>query len=205
MSNVNIINHQFLKADFFFPNWKIQTLVLGTFNPSCREETDYFYGRCQNNFWRTLEEIDSLKYRWFQNNLERKMKFMKDNEFGCSDIIKSVELTDEIYRNKICGKGYSDVNLFTKKKCTLEYNFDEIKSFIKKNNVLKVINTWGERENPVIFKEYLEDLKIVCSQNNILFIEKCPSPSGRMRGKEHKTKLIEFYKTHLVKPAHNNV
>ncbi|MDC0956594.1 hypothetical protein OAS44_01840 [Flavobacteriaceae bacterium] len=200
-----MIVHKFLNSDFFLPTWDIETLVLGTFNPSCGEETDYFYGRCQNNFWRTIEEINGTKYRWYQNNLERKMQVMKDNKFGCTDIIKSIELKDESYKNEICGKGYSDQNLFTKKKFTLVYNFDKIKSFIKKNNVLKIINTWGKRENPLNFKNYVGDLKIFCDQNNILFIEKCPSPSGRIRGKEHKIRLIEFYKTHIIKPAHNNV
>ena len=83
MSAKNKIDHQFLKSKFFLPNWKIQTLVLGTFNPSCGEETDYFYERCQNNFWRTIEEISKLDYRWFQNNFECKLKFIKENEFGC--------------------------------------------------------------------------------------------------------------------------
>ena len=41
MSAENKINHQFLNSKFFFPNWKIQTLVLGTFNPSCGEETGF--------------------------------------------------------------------------------------------------------------------------------------------------------------------
>jgi hypothetical protein len=53
MSSENKKNHQFLNSKFFFPNWKIQTLVLGTFNPSCGDETDYFYGRCQNTFYRS--------------------------------------------------------------------------------------------------------------------------------------------------------
>lgn len=45
MSVKNKIDHQFLESKFFLPNWKIQTLVLGALNPSCGEETDYFYGR----------------------------------------------------------------------------------------------------------------------------------------------------------------
>ncbi|WP_171047130.1 hypothetical protein [Mesohalobacter halotolerans] len=44
---------------------------------------------------------------------------MKDNKFGSTDIIKSAVLKDESYRNEICGKGYSDQNLFTAKKCNL--------------------------------------------------------------------------------------
>ena len=198
MNAKNNINHQFLNSKFFLPDWKIQTLVLGTFNPICGEETDYFYGRCQNNFWRTIEEINNLDYRWFQNNFERKLKFMKENEFGCTDIIKSIVISDGVERKDICGSGYSDQILFTAKKCTLTYNFEEIKSFIKQNNVSKIINTWGKRESPVDFQKYIAELKAFCKLNNVFYIDECPSPSGRLRGKEHKMHLAEFYKLHLL-------
>jgi len=201
MGSNNKIEHQFLHKEFFLPNWNIKTLVLGTFNPICGEKTDYFYGRCQNNFWRTIEEIHNLEYMWFQNSFEFKQKFMKDNGFGCTDIIQSIELSDSLERKEICGSGYSDQVLFTAKKCKPTYNFEEIKSFIKKNNVSKIIHTWGKRESPVVFKKHIEDLRTFCKQNNALYFDKCPSPSGRLRGKEHKKNLIEFYKLHLTKTS----
>ena len=130
---------------------------------------------------------------------------MKENEFACTDIIKSIIISDEVEHKDICGSGYSDQILFTAKKCTLTYHFDEIKLFIKKNSVSKIINTWGKREDPAEFKKHTADLKTFCNQNNVLYIDECPSPSGRLRGKEYKKKLIELYKLHLTKPAHNNV
>ena len=204
MGTKNKIDHQFLGSKFFLPNWKIQTLVLGTFNPSCGEETDYFYGRCQNNFWRTIEEISNLDYRWFQNNFERKLKFMKENEFGCTDIIKTLVISDLVEQKDICGSGYSDQFLFTAKKCTLTYNFQEIKLFIKEHNVSRILHTWGKRETPALFKNHIDDFKVFCEQNNVLFFDECPSPSGRLRGKEHKINLAAFYKSHLLKSAHNS-
>lgn len=198
MSAENKINHQFLNSNFFFPNWKIQTLVLGTFNPSCGEDTDYFYGRCQNKFWRTIEEISNRDYRWFQNNFERKLKFMKENEFGCTDIIKSLVIINGVERKDFCGSGYSDQILFTAKKCTLTYQFEEIKSFIKINNVSKIINTWGKLKGPADFKKHLVELETFCNQNKISYINDCPSPSGRLRSKEHKIHLAEFYKSNLL-------
>lgn len=198
MSNENTIDHQFLDSKFFLPNWNVKTLVLGTFNPSCGEVTDYFYGRCHNNFWRTIEEISYLDYRWFQNNLERKMQFMKEKEFGCADVIKSIFLSERVKKKDICGSGYSDQILFTGNKCTLTYHFQEIKSFIKESNVSKIIHTWGKRENPILFKKHIDDLKLFCEQNNALYIDECPSPSGRLRGKEHKKQLVEFYRLELL-------
>jgi G:T/U-mismatch repair DNA glycosylase len=63
MKNENIIEHQFLNSDFYLPTWKVKTLVLGTFNPNCGQTTDYLYGRNQNNFWRTIENIKGfIKY-----------------------------------------------------------------------------------------------------------------------------------------------
>lgn len=198
MSTENNIDHQFLNSKFFLPNWKIQTLILGTFNPLCGEETDYFYGRCQNNFWRTIEEINHLDYRWFQNNFERKLKFMKENEFGCTDIIKSIIILEGAQRKDFCGSGYSDQILFTAKKCSITYHFEEIKSFIKKNNVSKIINTWGKLKGPADFKKHLVELETFCNQNKISYIKDCPSPSGRIRRKEHKMHLAEFYKSNLL-------
>lgn len=193
----NYIEHQFLNETFFLPNWNIKTLVLGTFNPSCGEKTDYFYGRSQNNFWRTIENINNLEFGWFQNSLERKLKFMLENEFGCTDIIKSVIISDKLERKEICGSGYKDQTLFTKKKCTLTYHFEEIKTYLQNSNVKKVIHTWGKRDKPNEFKIYLNDLKLFCSQNGVSFINDCPSPSGRFRSQEHKDNLSDFYKNHL--------
>jgi hypothetical protein len=193
----NTINHQFLNSKFFLPSWKIQTLILGTFNPSCGEATDYFYGRCQNNFWRAIEEMNNLEYHWFQNNLERKLKFMKDNKFGCTDIIKSIIITEGAQRKEFCGSGYSDQVLFTAKKCTITYNFEEITSFIEENNVSKIINTWGKLKGPSAFKKHIEKLKTFCDQHQIRYVEDCPSPSGRLRGEKHKKNLVEFYKSHV--------
>jgi hypothetical protein len=203
---MNVIEHKFLNSKFFFPFWEIETLVLGTFNPCCGEETDYYYGRCQNNFWKTIEEIKELDYRWFQNNFDRKYEIMQTHKFGCVDIIKSIEITDEIKRKDICGSGYSDQILFNSKNCMLEYNFEKIEFFIKNNNNLKkVINTWGKRNKPKLFNQHISFLKNLCENNNIKFISDCPSPSGRLKGIDHKQKLLDFYKIHIFNNMNYNL
>lgn len=199
MSTDNIIEHQFLHSNFFLPTWRVHTLVLGTFNPVCGTNTDYFYGRIQNNFWRTIEKLHNLDNNWFQDNYERKQKFMVENEFGCTDIIKSIKKSDEVEIKEICGSGYSDQILFTIKKCTLSYHFEEIKNFILNNNVKKIINTWGKRNKPNHFKNQIIELKKFCLDNGVLYIEDCPSPSGRIRSKKQKELLYNFYELHLTK------
>jgi G:T/U-mismatch repair DNA glycosylase len=203
MKNENIIEHQFLNSDFYLPSWKVKTLVLGTFNPNCGQTTDYFYGRNQNNFWRTIENIKGLDYGWFQDNYMRKLKCMSENEFGCADIIKSILKSDVVDKKEICGSGYSDQILFTAKKCKVTYNFDEIKSFILNTDVKNVIHTWGKRDSPSEFKKHIKDFKTFCDQNSIFYIDDCPSPSGRLRSNNHKNNLFRFYKLHLIKSAHN--
>ena len=195
----NTIDHQLLDSNHFLPSWEIKTLVLGTFNPSCGEKVDYFYGRCMNNFWRICEEIYNLDYMYFQNQFDRKLNFMIENQFGCTDIIKKVQVYENINVKEICGSGYSDQILFTAKKCTLEYNFKEIKSLISNSNITTVINTWGKRESPKSFLDEINDLELYCISNNIQFIRKCPSPSGRLRSKDHKAELYNFYKKHIFK------
>ncbi len=180
MISDNIIEHQFLHSNFFLPTWQVRTLVLGTFNPDCGTNTDYFYGRIHNNFWRTIEQLYNLENKWFHNNYERKLKYMTENKFGCTDIIKSIIKSDEVDEKEICGSGYKDQTLFTIKKCALTYHFQEIKSFILTNKVKKVIHTWGKRDSPSHFKNEIMEFKKFCLKNDVLYIEDCPSPSGRL-------------------------
>jgi hypothetical protein len=193
----NIIDHQFLKKDYFFPYWEIDALVLGTFNPSCGEKTDYFYGRCRNNFWRAIEELFELDYMYFQNDLERKLEFMRNNKFGCTDVIRFINKSDTVNEQKICGSGYSDQILFNGKNCSITYQFDEIRTFLLHIKVKRIITTWGKRNGPSQFKSHLNELSKFCEQNEILFIRNCPSPSGRLRGKKHKDELLKFYNDNL--------
>lgn len=191
------INHQFLHPSTFFPTWKINVLILGTFNPECGEATDYFYGRKLNSFWRAIESILNKNEYELQNNYKEKLKIMTTCKFGCTDIIKSVKILKGD-KDTICGKGYSDQILFTKSKIQLNYQFDEIKEYIKKNKVQKVINTWGKRTNPISFQNNINDLRSFCKANKVVFVDDCPSPSGRLRGREHFEVLKRFYKKHLI-------
>ncbi len=191
------IKHQFFQEDFFFPNWEIDLLVLGTFNPSCGEKTDYYYGRCRNNFWRTIESINKLDYMSLQNNFSRKSNLMRTLKFGCVDVIKSICFIPEKFKKEICGSGYSDQLLFSKSKVKLNYQFDEIKDFIDKKKVSKVINTWGKRDAPKFFRNEIIRLINYCNENGIEYIKECPSPSGRLRGEQNLNNLERFYKKHI--------
>ena len=189
------INHQFLDNDFFFPNWEIDTLVLGTFNPECGEKTDYFYGRSKNRFWRAIEVITGNENYYFLNSLIRKKKIMIEKKFGCIDIVKFIEI-DKTYKDKICGNGYSDSALFTLKNVNANYQFDDIKNYSVEKKVKKIIYTWGKRNSPNIFKSQIEDLKAFCRIHKIEFINNCPSPSPRSRN--NIDIIVAFYNQHIL-------
>jgi hypothetical protein len=195
MNTSNTIEHKFLNSDFFLPTWDTETLVLGTFNPSCGEETDYFYGRKRNRFWRALEALTLNEKYYFDNNLSRKEKVMKNYKFGCTDIIKSIKI-NENYRNRVCGNGYSDSALFTLREVIATYQFGEIKKYLLSNKIKKVINTWGMRNKPNIFKNQVNDLEFFCNEHEIIFIRNCPSPSPRARNKFNI--LLNFYREHIL-------
>jgi hypothetical protein len=189
-----IINHQFLNQECFLPNWKIETLILGTFKPECGDVTDYYYGRSRNRFWRVIENITNNEKYYFQNNPNRKKKVMEMYKFGCTDIIKFIKI-NENHRNRICGNGYSDSALFTLKEVLATYQFEEIKRYLISEKVKKVINTWGTRNNPNILVNQIDDLENFCNENGIIFVRTCPSPSPRAR--INVNVLLDFYKRYI--------
>jgi len=173
-----IIKHQFLLTKHFFPNWKINKLFIGTFNPECGEKIDYYYRRKYNGFWRILDKYNLQKMCLTNLKFDDLKIFMAENKFGCVDVIKSLSFLDE-NKEKICGKGYSDSNLFTVKGYNREYNFEEIKTYIKLNKVQYVFSTWGKRCKPKEFRMKILDFQNFCSINRIKFIH-LDSPSGRV-------------------------
>lgn len=189
-----MISHQFLNKNFFFPNWKINTLVLGTFNPSCGEKTDYYYGRKKNMFWKSIAIALQLNENYFLNNLKNKLDIMSKYGFGCTDIIKSIS-TNTTHRDKIC-KSYSDDDLFTIKHVKIEYQFEKIKEYILQNKVGCVINTWGKRKSPIEFINRINDFENFCILSNVNYEKYGLSPSPR--SKNTKEYLVEYYKKRLL-------
>lgn len=190
------VKHQFLDMVFFTPNWKADILVLGTFNPSCGEQVDYFYGRNRNKFWKAI----SLAFKISNDSLttlEGKLSFLKKHDIACMDMIQKVIVNDSTKINDLIN-GYSDQKLFggTRDK-SLErvYNTQNIKSYLEKFNPKKIIYTWGKRNNPVEFRNEISEIKNFCKKKNIKFIDDCPSPSSRSRST--KESISRFYSKHL--------
>ncbi|HNP34026.1 MAG TPA: hypothetical protein PKN96_12100 [Flavobacterium sp.] len=174
------IHHRFINQPFFFPDWEVDTLILGTFNPNTENIVDYYYGREKNKFWRAIELIENLELKSLHGNLAAKQIVMNRKRFGCVDVIKYADV-DEDHVQNIIGNGYSDSALFLKKKVTLTYQFLEIKDFLLEKKIARVINTWGKRKNPKLFRDEVQELKTFCERHGIVYVENCPSPSGRSK------------------------
>lgn len=134
------VNHQFLKSkDIFEPQWDINYLFLGTFNPDCGEKVNYFYGRRKNQTWGLLSEIfrEDFNPEDFDDFYEK----IRRKKIACMDMIRSVKFPAKDYEF-IC-TGYSDSKIINKR-TTIEYNTYQILTIIDKNKEVKVYSTWGK-------------------------------------------------------------
>jgi len=190
-NNMKTINHKFLKADFNNPQWQINTLILGTFNPAgSKEYADYYYGRVKesnkrksfsNNFWpslsKYLKKIDNSHIELIPGEYETKEKLMIKFKFACIDLIRSVQ-TNETMEDYIVGNGYKDEKLFNIEVERI-YNTDSIISLIKNKNIKKVIASWGALSPAQKSKSVKHEV-----QNEINKIkEACPDTIFKIDGK----------------------
>lgn len=193
-----IVEHQLISSKIFVPDWPIKTLILGTFNPEGNKKVDYFYGRRRNRFWPAIYECFGIDFNK-TNKLNQKFRIMEENQFGCMDIIRSVEINDQEFLPKITGDGYSDSNLFSgvrDRKLIREYNWEAIKQIAKKNKVETILHTWGNRCSPLEFRKKIIEFREWCLDNDIKFVVDCPSPSAH--GGQSIKELARFYKKHLI-------
>jgi hypothetical protein len=208
-----------------------KTLILGSFNPynpsKPKDWVDYYYGRKENNFWKSISKIKTNK-EW-NCNLDCKKEIMHKN-FCCLDVIDSLDINysdnknldmkilNEFIENEIFTE-FSDQTIWTTKtnyKSTAiiisrNYNQDVITFLEKSDTIKKVIHTMGKNrinscfdENPKEnklkekgFSEYYKQIIKICGDRSIEFIKDCPSPSGRIRGEENQNELISFYSKHI--------
>lgn len=143
----------------YFPN--AETLILGSFNPNnpnvLNGNTDYFYGRSSNFFWKAIAELNNIDINSFTDNIELKFEYMQLNRFCFLDIINSIEIStdadnnllNEFVQNKIF-KDFTDQVLFTSKTkfkgssilIARNYNF-EIPNLVLNSRINKIIHTLG--------------------------------------------------------------
>ena len=176
-----LIKHQLSNKEFYLtPNWKINHLFIGTFNPEGGENVNYFYGRSRNKTWELISEI--FKTELNPTNLDFFDK-IKDLGIACVDMIASIKKSDNsmfstIEDADIFGKGYTDSILF-KKKYSLEFNTEQINELISKNSNIKAYSTWGNGPSHKNWKTEISKIKFT---NNLV----SPSMAARVPKGEKK-------------------
>lgn len=184
-----------------------ETLILGSFNPfnTNGDNTDYYYGRCTNYFWKAIAEIDNLNPNIFFNNTDLKLEYMRIKKFCFLDIINSVEIIAEVnseiilnsFINQKIHKEFSDQVLFTTNTkfentriiVTRIYN-ERIHELINYGRINKIIHTMGNNTIGIDFRTNWQEKRLgvngfqgfiesLRTNENITFVPESYSPSGR--------------------------
>ena len=181
------VNHHFIGEDFYFPNWEISYLFLGTFNPMGGEKVPYFYAREKNLTWSTLSKVFDVDFNPMDIDFINKLS---KHKIACMDLIKSIKV-DKKDLEKIIGQGYKDTNLINGS-TIIEFNTKNILEVVNKNSGLKVFSTWGKGPN---FKLWKEEINSIPNIINLV----SPSMAARVP-KGHKKKEFVFndWKTKII-------
>lgn len=197
-----IIEHASVNWENYIPK-NVKTLILGSFNPNnLNNNTDYYYGRSSNYFWKVIANILNYNEDYFCGNLERKVEIMEKYGFCFLDLISSISVTginenhENNFKNVKIFTEYSDGVLFTTNTNFRGHNINvqriyniEILNFINVHYPKRIIHTLGNNtiDNEFNTKKKENNLGINGFQGFInLIIESCEyfepislSPSGR--------------------------
>jgi len=136
---MKVINHQLRNKTCYLPDWKVQYLLVGTFNPQDGESVNYYYGRKKNQTWNLISEIFCSQ---FDPNSLTFFSLLKKNKIACVDMIDQLEALESRI-DRIIGKCYSDTEIINNSVKRV-YNTAAIQKIIKTNRDIKVYSTWGK-------------------------------------------------------------
>lgn len=194
-----IIEHASVNWKNYIPK-KVKTLVLGLFNPNNPlNNTDYFYGRSSNYFWKVIADILEFNEDYFCGNYERKVEVMEKYGFCFLDLISSISVNginenhENNFKNVKIFKEYSDGVLFTSNTNFRGHNINvqriyniEILNFINAHYPKRIIHTLGNtrinnnfHSRPVELQNFINQILAISEQSNAIFNPISYSPSGR--------------------------
>lgn len=194
-----IIEHASVNWKNYIPK-KVKTLVLGSFNPNNPlNNTDYFYGRSSNYFWKFIADILEFNEDYFCGNYERKVEVMEKYGFCFLDLISSISVNginenhENNFKNVKIFTEYSDGVLFTTNTNFRGHNINvqriyniEILNFINAHYPKRIIHTLGNtrinnnfQSRPVELQNFINQILDISEQSNAIFNPISYSPSGR--------------------------
>lgn len=157
-----IIQHASENWNNFIPK-NVKTLILGSFNPLNPEEhlnTDYYYGRSSNYFWKAIGDIlyDNQQHYFNNGQLNTELAFqtMETYQFCFLDLISSIAITgnneqheinfvqERIYTNFEDSALFTTNTAFQNQNINIQRNYNqEILNFVQVHNPEKLIHTLG--------------------------------------------------------------
>jgi hypothetical protein len=196
-----IIDHASVKWEDYIPK-KVNTLVLGSFNPNNPgNNANYYYGRKRNYFWKSLGGcLQNNDHHFFiQGQLNNDLVFqcMEENGFYFFDLIHELNLNGinqehEInFRNTKIYSGFNDSVLFTNNTnfqnnlVNIQRSYNQnIIDFIYKYKPKTLIHTLGNATINANFESQIGDLNNfltiisnACDNSNTEIVELSISPS----------------------------
>jgi hypothetical protein len=164
-----VINHVCNENEWVKPQdiKGVKTLILGSFNPynPNGNNTDYYYGRSSNYFWKVVASLLYKEKDYFTDNCKRKLEVMEHYKFCFLDVISSINITspnnNDLIVNQFVNEhiftDFTDSKLFTTKHkeagvtVQRQYNAEIIDS-IEELSIKKVIHTMGQNTINLNFK-----------------------------------------------------
>jgi G:T/U-mismatch repair DNA glycosylase len=157
-----IIQHKFLEHKI---NPKIETLIIGTFNPSTpNNNAEFFYGRSRNFLWELLPtafEQNSLK----SASKQQKVDFINKYKIDFIDLIKEVDVEQGQEAN------YDDTYIDPK-----VISWIEINELEKLKNLKRVCVTRKTFSGVPNIKKHVDEIEKYCKDKEIKF-QKIVSPA----------------------------
>jgi hypothetical protein len=175
---MKVIKHQLSSDPFYFPDWDVKYLLIGTFNPEGGEKVDYYYGRTKNQTWRLLSEIFRVE---LDPNSPNFWTLLKKHKIACIDMIHEIAAPDERI-DRIIGKGYKDTEIINKSVKRI-YNTSNIKKLIESNSDIRIYSTWGKG---AILKEWKKETAQLAGLTPLV----SPSLAARVPGGRNKFEFM---------------
>jgi|GEM_PF-1072161 len=179
-------SHRFLglHSNELFPDWKVDHLFIGTFNPEWDRpngpNAEYFYGRSAY-FWDAVSIIfEDQPFQWTKINKENMIAFCKRNKIGFTDLISIVEDADiqnETHRARIFTVLDSDLEKFG----NINWNTDRIIDYLKSEQPSNIYFTLLSGNKQSIFSKEIVKLELAAKELDIRS-KRLHSPTGARLG-----------------------
>lgn len=181
-------------VDGLLPNWPVDTLIIGTFNPenawAPNNDAEYFYGRPRNYFWRILPRFAG-EPSIHRLDVHSQIDFLQRKKIAVTDLLIEIEgadINNLEHIQLINGFLDDDVNNFA----PLRWNTQRIIHYLTVNDVKAVYFT--KLGGNGVFEPQMVIIEDFCHENGIS-VKRLHTPSGQGLGggRPRENKLIHAW------------